>query len=123
MSLEISPEVESVVRERAAAEGVSVEELLMHTFATERSVIQATSDPKERVRALLSKWQAEDNTPTLPPIPTQNGETPTQALFRKWDEEDARLSDAERKEETVFWAEFQESLNAERTKTGMRKLF
>lgn len=80
-------------------------------------------DPKARVRALLSEWQTQDNTPTLPLIPTQNSETPTQALFRKWEEEDAAMTDEEREAEDRLWKEFQQSINAERAKAGMRTLF
>jgi hypothetical protein len=121
MSLELSPEVENAVRERAEAEGLSVNDLLAHTFAP--VMLPLPTNPKERVRVLLAKWRAEDNTPTPSPIPTRNGETPTQALFRKWEEEDALMTEEEREQETQFWEEFQESINNERKKAGMRKLF
>lgn len=49
-------------------------------------------DPKARVRALLAEWQAQDNTPRLPPLPARGAETPTQALFRKWEMEDATMT-------------------------------
>jgi hypothetical protein len=80
-------------------------------------------DPRDRVNALLAQWQAADNTPLRPPIPTRPGETPTQALFRKWEEEDARMTDEERDAEEKFWEEYEQSINAERTKLSMRTLF
>jgi hypothetical protein len=69
------------------------------------------------------QWQAQDNTSILPPVPTRPGETPTQALFRKWEEEDATMTPEERKQEEKLWEEFQRSINAERAKAGMRTLF
>ena len=69
MSLELSPEIEDVVRDQAAANGISVNDLLARTFAPQQN-IQPQTDPKAQVQALLNKWQAEDNMPLLPSIPT-----------------------------------------------------
>ena len=88
MSLELSLETENVVRQRAAAAGISADDLLARTFGQKKLQEPSPTNPQERVRALLTQWQAQDGTPVLPPILTQNGETPTQALFRKWEEED-----------------------------------
>lgn len=123
MSLDLSPEIENVVRERAAAAGVSVNDLLARTFIQEKEQTRPVIDPKEHVRALLAHWQAQDNSPILPPIPIQSGETPTQALFRKWENEDADMTEEEQEREERLWEEIQQSINAERTKTGMRTLF
>jgi hypothetical protein len=92
---------------------------------TNREVDDAkeATDPRDRVNALLAQWQAADNTPLRPPIPTRPGETPTQALFRMWEEEDAHMTDEEREAEDRLWEEIQQSLNGERAKTGMRTLF
>jgi|SRR5579871_433012 len=81
MTLDVSPEIEIMIRQRAAAEGVSINDLLARTFAPDKE--SPAGDPIERVRQLLSRWQAEDHTPIVPPIPAQNGETLTQALFRR----------------------------------------
>lgn len=97
MSLDISPDIEKMVRERAATEGVTVNDLLTRTFVQEKNQTPPSANPKEHVRALIAQWQAQDNTPLLPPIPTRNGETPTQALLRKWEDEDSNLTEAERK--------------------------
>jgi hypothetical protein len=123
MSLDLSPEIENVVRERAAAAGVSVNDLLARTFVQEKVQTRPLIDPKEHVRALLAQWQTQDNTPILPPIPIHYGETPTQALFRKWEDEDADMSKEEQEREERLWEEVQQSINSERTKTGMRTLF
>jgi|SRR5579872_81148 len=111
MSIELSPEVEHAVRERAAAEGVSINDLLARTFVPEKRDERTTQDPRERVRALLAELQARDNTPRLPPIPTREGETPTQALFRKWQEEDANMTEEEIEAEERLWQEIEQGLN------------
>lgn len=114
MSLELSPEIENAVRERAQAEGVSVNDLLARTFTP---VPQSTPpnlppvrDPKAHVDALLAKWQAEDKTPLRSAPPTLPGETETQALFRKWAEEDAHMTDAERDAEARLWQDIEQGL-------------
>lgn len=123
MSLDVSPEIEIVVRERAAAAGVSVNDLLARTFGQEKPQAPSPTDPKEHVRVLLAQWQAQDNTPILPPILPQNGETPTQALFRKWEEEDANRTEEEQEQDDKLWEDVQHSIDVERTKAGMRTLF
>lgn len=123
MSLELSPEVEHAVRQRAAAKGVSINDLLARTFVLDMQEELLSQDPKERVRALLAEWQAQDNTPRLPPIPMREGETPTAALFRKWEEEDAGMTDEEVKADEQLWEEFRDGVNAERLNAGMRTLF
>lgn len=108
MSLELSLEIENVVRERAAAEGVSVNELLARAFAPNKA--QTAGDPKARVQALLTRWQAEDNTLLMPPPSPHPGETPTQTLFRQWAEEDADRTDAQKKAEQRLWEEIEQGL-------------
>ena len=122
MSLDISSEIENVIRERAQAAGLSVNDLLARAFTSEVMATRPSTDPKEHVRALLTRWRAQDNTPVLPPIPTQNGETPTQALFRNWEEEDANMTEEEQEREAMYWEQFQQSIDVERTKAGMRTL-
>ena len=123
MAIEVSPEIETVVRERAAAEGVSVNELLARIFATKKMIVRPSLDPKGHVRSLLAQWQAQDKTPAIPPISTQSGETPTQALFRKWEEEDANMKADEQEQDKKFWEEFQQSIDTERARSDMRPLF
>jgi hypothetical protein len=71
---------------------------------------QGRIDPNEHVQALLAQWQSEDNTPIRPPIPTLPGETPTRALFRKWEEEDAKMTDEERDAEDTLWEDIEQGL-------------
>ena len=123
MSLNLRPEVETVIRERARSLGVSVDDLLARTFAPEKTDTGTVSDPKGHVRALLAKWQTEDQTPILPPISTLPGETSTQALFRKWDEAEAQLTKEERDAEDRLWKDFRQGIDVERIRTGMRTLF
>jgi hypothetical protein len=123
MSLELSPEIEQVVRERATAEGVSVNDLLARTFAPEMADVRPPNDPIAHVRALLAGWQASDHTPSLPQAPPRSGETPTEALFRMWEEEDAHLTDKEVESEEQLWEAFQQGINATRSEQGMRRLF
>lgn len=82
--------------------------------------IPSPANPKERVCALLAKWRTEDNTPTPSPIPTRNGETPTQALFRKWEEEDSAMTEEEREAEDRLWQDIEKSLHENRFNLGSR---
>jgi hypothetical protein len=126
MSLQISPKVENMVRERAAAEGVSVEELLTRTFAPKQNDVPQNDapirDPKAHVQALLAQWQAQDNTPSLPPIQTLPGETPTQALFRQWEEEAAAMTEEEKEAEDRLWAELEQGLRQNNRTLRLRTL-
>jgi chromosome condensin MukBEF MukE localization factor len=66
---------------------------------------------QEKVRALLRRWQAQDNTPVVAAGPEPRpGETTTEALFRKWNEEDARMTDEEREAEDRLWREVEDGL-------------
>jgi hypothetical protein len=61
MSLDLAPEIERAVTERAAEEGVSVSELLGRYFATAPN--KRTPDPKAvQLAATIQRWQAEDAT-------------------------------------------------------------
>ncbi len=110
MSLELSPEVETVVQERAREEGISVSDLLARVFLLSTPSPKNLSSPKARVVALLKQWREEDNTPTVAPVLTQPGETPTQALFRHWREEDAQMTDEERDAEAHLWKDLETAL-------------
>lgn len=123
MAIDVSPEIETAVRERAAAEGVSVNDLLARSFAMEKIQDRPSLNVQEHVRSLLAQWQAQDKIPAIPLIATQDGETPTQALFRTWEEEDAHLTEDEVEQEKQLWEEFKQSINAERATSNMRLLF
>lgn len=48
--------------------------------------------------------------------------TPTQALFKQWEEEDANLTPEEIAADLQFWEEVQQSINEERLKAGRRPI-
>ena len=122
MSLDLSPELESAVRERAAAEGVSVIDLLARTFAIDHQETPPKHDPRAHVQSLLDKWRATDSTPVMPPIPTRPGETPTQALFRRWKEEDLLMTDEQKDEEDKLWEDIEKGLKENRLTFDRRRL-
>ena len=118
MSLHVRPEVEKVVRERAAAEGVSVDDLLARTFVAGRDA----GNPETRVRALLAQWQTEDSMGSrLPPHETDR-ELSGAAQFAQWRELDAAMTDAEREAEDRLWDEVARGIDETRALLGMRQL-
>lgn len=107
MSLEVRPETEQLIR-RAESNGVSVDDLLLRTFAPGQP-----EDPRQRVQALLRKWQVED-VPRGVPTQDPNHAAETPALFARWREEDAAMTDEEREAEDRLWAELEPILLAGR---------
>ncbi len=65
LTLELEPEVEISLREAAAAEGISISELLARTFPPRTT----RSSPRAHVQALLTRWQAQDQTPAATRYP------------------------------------------------------
>ena len=99
MSLDITPEIESTVRQYAEREGGSVEELLARTFppvVTEHAV--------SHMNALLRQWQQEYG---LPPRPDGKTHTSAAELFAQWDAEDAARTSEEVEAERLRWEESQ----------------
>lgn len=121
MSLDLSPELESAVRERAAAEGVSVNDLLERTFAIGRQETPPVHNPRAHVQSLLDKWRATDSTPAMPTILTRPSETPTQALFRRWNEEDKLMTDEQKDEEDKLWEDIEKGLKENRLTFDRRR--
>ena len=121
MSLEIHPEVERQVLERAEVAGISASDYIARLLrGTVPSIVPA---PAARVRDLLREWQHYDHTPTAAPAPDDGTHTPSEALFRQWEREDAALTDAERRVEEAQWHQFQQGIDAERLASGMRPIF
>jgi hypothetical protein len=58
-----------------------------------------------------------------PPAEHSQGEDPTLALFRQWEEEDAQLTPEEVAEENRQWEEFKRNINGERDRAGARRVF
>jgi hypothetical protein len=118
MSLDLNPEVESQVLERARAAGTTASEYIARLLRSDAPA-PSPSDPIARVREL----RQQDDTPTALPPPNDGTMTPSEALFRQWEREDAALTDEERQAEEALWQQFQQGINAERDVAGMRRLF
>jgi hypothetical protein len=104
MSLDVSPQSEAILREEAEQEGVSIDELIRRTFGKAKFTRQiATANPeKERVFALMHKWQREYG------MPVRSNGKPHRALAElsaQWEAEDANLTDSEREAERQYWEE------------------
>lgn len=107
MSLELSSEIESVVRDYDAAEGVSISDAVARRFPPRPSA----QDTRDRVQALLTKWQAEFGMP-VPPRPHKS----LAELSAEWQAESANMTDAERQAER----EYQENYERGRDKSGLQ---
>jgi hypothetical protein len=112
MSLEVDDEIERTVRQRAADEGLSVNDLLARAF-------QAASEagPSERVRGLLAQWQSSDVAGSLP-----TARPGAARIFDLWRELDAAMTDDERAAEDRLWEDVQRGLDATRAALDMRPL-
>jgi hypothetical protein len=121
MSLDLHPDVERLVMARAQAAGMSPSDYLARLLAA--GISTAAPTPAERVHALLQEWQQADGTPTAMPAPNEGTLTPSEALFRQWEQEDAGLSEDERRAEAEAWQQFQQDINAERAAARMRPIF
>jgi hypothetical protein len=108
LSLELRPEVESLVRRRARAEGISVDDLLSRVFAEFRRTSDGNS--LDRVRALLAQWQAEDTEQQRITMPHPLEQTPAKRLFKFWKDQDAKMSDSDRGAEDDLWSDIESSL-------------
>lgn len=94
--------------------------ILQHYGRLMRKAVPADAaiDPGDHVSDLLAQWQAEDRTPLRAPVLTQPGETPTQALFRKWAAEDANMTEAEKEAEDRLWKEIEQGMLESRREAG-----
>jgi hypothetical protein len=119
--LDLHPDIERQILARAQAAGITANDYVARLL--QAAAPGTAPDPVARVRRLLSEWQQHDHTPTATPAPIDGTLTPSEALFRQWEEEDAGLTDDERQAEENYWQEFQQSINAERTAAGMRPIF
>ena len=124
MSLEINPKLENRLRHQATRFGLTIEQLLERVLPTQglQFAPDTSKNERERVQALIAEWQHQDQTPVLS-TPVREGLTPTQALFKVWEEEDATLTPEEIAEELRFWGEFQHSLDTERSSAGRTAIF
>lgn len=118
MSLELAPEVEKIVRERAAAEGLSVNDLLVRTFGADKG----WNDAEMRVRALLAQWQTRDTLHVHPPLQAPAEVADGDTLFRRWRELDAVMTEEEREAEDRLWQDIQRGIDDTRVLLGMQPL-
>lgn len=63
MSLDVRPEVESLIAERAAEAGISVDDLLSRAFGRSNGMSAPDEDTRLRLNCLLEEWRAQDTTP------------------------------------------------------------
>src|SRR5262245_15133325 len=105
MSLDLNPQAETILRQEAEREGISIDELIVRRFASHSPVPEETATPdaeKERVLALLRQRQKEYGLPEPP-----GGFKTLRQLFAEWDAQDAQMTDAEREAEHQFWEEYE----------------
>jgi len=89
-------------------------------IAGEAAPEKKVNDSRDHVRTLLAQWQAEDRTPLRTPPPTRAGETPTRALFRKWAEEDADMTEEEKDAEDQLWEDIEKGIKENSLALGTR---
>lgn len=75
--------------------------------------VTVTYEDQDRVRAKLHQWQRETNTQT-------SVATSTRELFRQWDEEDAAMTEEEKRAESRLWEEVEQGINENRVAFGTR---
>jgi len=93
MTVNVSPQVEARIVQAAKRNGV---------------------DAAAVVEDLVSRY--------LPEPTNESDANPTLALFAKWREEDAKMTDAEREAEDKLWDDFLHNLNETRASLGMEPL-
>ncbi len=113
LTIELTPEQETQLIAVARREGLEPAELAQR-LVIERLPDIASVPSADRVQALLARWQTQDNTPLAAPPSVRPGETPTQALFRQWEEADTAMTDAEREAEDRLWEEVEKGLRENR---------
>jgi hypothetical protein len=125
LSLDLSPAQETEILERAESVGIS-RELMQRALSTPlltqpTQPVKPNESAKERVSRLIAERQRADNTPVYEPI-VREGMTPTQALWKQWEEEDANLTPEEYAADWQFWDDVRQSMNEERLKAGRRPI-
>lgn len=101
MSLDLHPDIERQVLVRAQAAGVTPSDYVAGLLGA--ATPSGATDPVERVRELLQEWQRHDRIPTAPAPPGDGTMTPSKALFRQWEQEDAGMNEDERRAAEARW--------------------
>ncbi len=117
--INLTPAEEAQLSDAATQSGLALQAFITQLV---RERLPA-ADPAQEMRRRLRAWQKEDNTSRTYPVPARSGLTPTAALFAQWEEEDAKMTDAEREADERLWADFQQGIDGERRTAGMRTLF
>jgi hypothetical protein len=123
LTIDLAPQTEAWISAEAKHLGVLPADLVRGILDERAASTDSPHDPRERVRTLLRRWQALDRTPMLSTGPEHSSETPTTALFKRWEEEDASLTNTEQEADLRLWEAYQEGIDVERTQNGMRRIF
>lgn len=116
LTIDLTPEEEARLAAVARKNGVRLEEcaqqllrehLSLLSGEAERNGAEEGSDPVARVESLIRQWQEQDQTPQAPLAPNDGTMTPTQALFKQWEEEDARMSPEEIEVQRQLWEDLE----------------
>jgi len=118
----LTPIEEESLSNEAMQSGLATSELAAKLLR-EHLASQSALNPIEEMRLRIRKWQKQDNTPSPAQIADRSGMTPTAALFQQWAEEDADKTDEEIAANDRLWADYQQGIDEERQKAGMRTLF
>jgi hypothetical protein len=94
LTLRLSSEYEDLLEQEARREGITPDALAARIV--ERQLAPLASDPVARMHARLRAWQEKDGVRLFP-------DTPASALFARWDEESAGMTDEERECEERIW--------------------
>ena len=94
--------------------------LIIHLTPSEEARLEAAArrqglDPAEFAQKLVTE--------RLPPLPSDQEEDPTIALFAQWDREDAAMTAEELEEAKREAEEFKQNINAERRRAGARIMY
>jgi hypothetical protein len=76
----------------------------------------AADSPIEEMQRRMREWQQETETELRPDISAHD-------LFARWAEEDSQMTEVEIAADEKLWQEYQQGIDEERAKSGMRLLF
>jgi hypothetical protein len=113
MRIDLTPTEAARLCAAARQTGLTPAELVKRLAFEHLPAAPATAEDAVDVR--LGQWQEQDGKPLTPDIPTRT-------LFAQWEEEDAPMTEAERRAEDQLWEAFQQSINVTRAALGMRQL-
>ena len=113
LNIELTPAQEIALADAAQVCGVDAAEL-MKRLTLDHLPVAGKNDEAD-IDAKLRQWQMQDGRSLLP-------DTPAQALFAQWDEEDAHMTEEEREAEDQLWADIERGLTENSRALQMRWL-